>query len=91
MSLQTLKKYIRVDYDDDDEIIEMMMNAVIEEMKELITDFDPDELTKRQELLICVYVKDLYDNRDRMTQASSKSEEKVRYAVQSLMLKERLR
>lgn len=87
MNLEELKAYCRIDYDDDDEVIKLIYGAVLEEMKELIKDFDPDALTSRQKLLICLYVKDAYDHRDRTTP----TDEKVRFAVQSMMLKERLK
>lgn len=87
MELEKLKEYLRVDYDDDDEIIQLMLDVVIDEMEELIPSFQRDSLTNRQKLLICTYVKEMYDNRDRTTA----SQEKVRYAVQSMMLKEMLR
>lgn len=35
MSLKELKQYLRVDYTDDDSMIELMHDAVIDEMKEL--------------------------------------------------------
>lgn len=90
MDLQEVKQYLRVDYDDDDELIKLIVDAVVDEMKELIPKFDENNITSRQKILICLYVKDLYDDRERMTTTTSKNE-KVRYAVQSLMLKERLR
>lgn len=87
MELEKLKEYLRVDYDDDNEIIQLMLDAVIDEMEELIPSFQRDFPTNRQKLLICTYVKEIYDNRDRTTN----SQEKVRFAVQSMMLKEMLR
>lgn len=87
MELKKLKEYLRVDYDDDNEIIQLMLDAVIDEMEELIPSFQRDSPTNRQKLLICTYVKEMYDNRDRTTN----SQEKVRFAVQSMMLKEMLR
>ena len=64
MSLKELKQYLRVDYTDDDSMIELMHDAVIDEMKELIPSFDPEKPTNRQKILICSYVKELYDHRD---------------------------
>ena len=66
MSLKELKQYLRVDYTDDDSMIELMHDAVIDEMKELIPSLDPEKPTNRQKILICSYVKELYDHRDRM-------------------------
>lgn len=87
MELNQVKTYIRVDYDDDDSIIQMMLDAVLDEMEELIPKFDRASPTNRQKLLICAYVKEVYDQRGNMTADA----EKMRYAVQSLMLKEMLR
>lgn len=56
-------------------------------MTDLIKDFNPEALTNRQKLLICMYVKEAYDNRDR----TAPTDDKVRFAVQSMMLKERLK
>ena len=53
MSLKELKQYLRVDYTDDDSMIELMHDAVIDEMKELIPSFDPEKPTNRQNLFIC--------------------------------------
>lgn len=87
ISLKEVKQYMRVDYEDDDSLIELMINAVIDEMQELIPKFDAEKPTNRQKLLIYAYVKELYDKRGNMTN----SKENIRYAVASMMLKERLR
>ena len=93
MDLKTIKQYIRVDYTDDDIIIELMWDAVVDEMKELIQKFDPEHPTNRQKILILAGVKDLYDNRDKTYnngKISSDSTERIRYTIQSMMLKEML-
>lgn len=87
MDIEKLKEYLRVDFDDDDAIIQLMLDAVIDEMEELIPTFDRENLTNRQQLLVCAYVKELYDERGAMTG----NQEKLRYAIQSLLLKEKLR
>lgn len=87
MKLEEIKQYIRVDYDDDDSLILLIYGAVIDEMKELIDDFDEENITNRQKLLILSYVKEIYDNRDR----TASKPDSIRYTVQSLLLKEMLR
>jgi uncharacterized phage protein (predicted DNA packaging) len=77
MELEELKAYCRIDYDDDDEVIKLIYAAVLEEMTDLIKDFNPEALTNRQKLLICMYVKEAYDNRDR----TAPTDNKVRFAV----------
>lgn len=87
MELEKVKEYLRVDFPDDDGTIQMILDAVMDEMQELIPAFDRTAPTSRQKLLICTYVKEMYDDRDR-TEAGQKN---VRFAVQSMMLKEMLR
>lgn len=87
MELEKLKEYLRVDFPDDDGIIQLILDAVMDEMQELIPGFDREAPTSRQKLLICTYAKEMYDNRDR-TEAGQKS---IRFAVQSMMMKEMLR
>lgn len=87
MDIEQIKEYLRVDYEDDDNLIQLLVDAVIDEMQELIPKFNAENPTNRQKVLICAYVKELYDARGNMTA----SQEKLRYAVQSLMLKEMLR
>lgn len=86
MDLEEIKAYCRIDFDDDDEIITMIYDAVLEEMKDLIAKFDPKSPTARQRLMICILVKDLYDKRDLTTP----SKDAVKYAFQSMLLKEML-
>lgn len=88
VSLKEVKQYIRVDYTDDDALIELLIDVVTDEMQELIPKFDPENPTNRQKLLILSYVKELYDRRDRM---SGDTAERMRYVVQSMLLKEMLR
>ena len=84
VSLKELKAYMHVDYEDDDEIIEMMHDAAVETMEELIPEFDPENLTARQRLLICAYVHEMYDKRKTMTT----QKETMRYTIRSLLMKE---
>lgn len=87
MDIEELKEYLRVGFDDDDAVIQLMLDAVLDEMEEVVPKFDRDAPTNRQKLLIFSYVKEVYDGRGNMTA----SQEKMRYAVQSMMLKEMLR
>ena len=82
--LEECKKYDHIDYDDDEDIIELMFDATFEEMSDLIPDFDPYNLTFRQRLLVFSFVKELYDNREKY-QKDAKS---VTNAVSSMLLKE---
>jgi len=82
--IKECKKYNHIDYDDDEDIIELMFDVTVEEMTELIPDFSMETLTHRQHLLILIYVKDLYDNREKY----GKEEKRLQAAVSSMLLKE---
>lgn len=87
IELKEIKQYCRIDYYDDDEIIELLRDTIFEELADLIPDFDKEQMTNRQKLLALVFIKDLYDNRDKY-QKSDK--ETMRQSVRSLLLKEML-
>lgn len=82
--LEECKKYNHIDYEDDEDIIELMIDVVFEEMEELIPGFDSENMSARQRLLVLISVKDLYDNREKY----GKDEKKMQNAVSSMLLKE---
>lgn len=82
--VETCKTYNHIDYDDDVEIIELMLDVALEEMTELIPKFDPFNITSRQKLLVLVSVKELYDNREKY----QKDTKGMATAVSSMLLKE---
>ena len=84
MELEYIKNFIRVDYDDDDEIIKLMYNATLQEMAELIPDFNTEQPTYRQKILILTSIKELYDDRTKRTAKP----EQLRAAISSMLLKE---
>ena len=49
--IATCKTYCHIDYDDDIEILELMFDTTLDEMTELIPNFDRNNLTSRQKLL----------------------------------------
>ena len=73
--IATCKTYCHIDYDDDIEILELMLDTTLDEMTELIPNFDRNNLTSRQEL---------YDNRDKY-RSDTKT---LSAAVSSMLLKE---
>ena len=83
--ITTCKVYCHIDYDDDMEILELMVEAIAsEELMELIPNFDQYSLTSRQKLLAFISVKELYDNRDKY-----RSDTKLlASAASSMLLKE---
>ena len=63
--IQKCKTYCHIDYDDDADIIEIIFDATIEELTDLIPEINVYALTNRQKLLVFTTVKELYDHRDK--------------------------
>lgn len=82
--IDTCKVYCHIDYDDDAEIVELMFDTTMEEMTELIPNFDQYNMTSRQKLLAFTFVKELYDNREKY----QKDTKALSNAVSSMLLKE---
>lgn len=82
--IEDCKTYNHIDYDDDANILEIMLDATFEELSDLILNFDPYNMTSRQRLLTLCFVKELYDNREKY----EKDSKKVTNAVGSMLLKE---
>lgn len=78
------KMYCHIDYDDDEEILELMIDTALEEMESLIPAFDRYALTSRQRMIICATVKELYDNRENY----QKEQKTLANAISSMLLKE---
>ena len=81
--LDQCKAYCHIDYDDDIDILELMLDTTLEEMEELIPKFDAYDMTSRQRLIALVSVKNLYDNREKYGEVKQLSN-----AVSSMLLKE---
>ena len=81
--LEQCKKYSHIDYEDDIDILELMLDTTLEEMEELIPKFDAYDMTSRQRLIALVSVKNLYDNREKYGEVKQLSN-----AVSSMLLKE---
>lgn len=82
--IELCKVYCHIDYDDDLEILVLMIETALEEMTELIPNFDQYTMTSRQKLLLFVTVKELYDNREKY----QKETKTLTNIVSSMLLKE---
>lgn len=81
--LTPVKKYARIDYTDDDDLAQTMVEATVESMAEVIPGFDPEGMTGRQKIILYATVKDLYDNREKYG-----TKQQMQAAAASLMLSE---
>ena len=83
--IATCKVYCHIDYDDDMEILELMFDTTLDEMTELIPNFDPYNLTARQRLLVYSFVKELYDHREKYQNGT----QQLTNAVSTMLLNEK--
>ena len=83
--IATCKVYCHIDYDDDMEILELMFDVTMQEMTELIPNFDPYNLTARQRLLVYSFVKELYDHREKYQNGT----QQLTNAVSTMLLNEK--
>ena len=61
MDLSTIKNFLKVDFDDDDQLINMLIAAAKEYIVNAIGNFDEDKATHN--LLLLNIVANLYENR----------------------------
>lgn len=87
MELNEVKEYLKIDFDDDDCLLEMLMSAARLYIRDAI-GYEPDENDERVKLLLMVLVSDWYEHREYMenTSSSQKISQKVRYTVHSIVL-----
>ena len=83
--IATCKVYCHIDYDDDMEILELMFDVTMQEMTELIPNFDPYNLTARQRLLVYSFAKELYDHREKYQNGT----QQLTNAVSTMLLNEK--
>lgn len=90
LKMNEVKPYIRVDYDDEDSLIALLMANAESYLRDSISGFDlklendvEDRFKNKAKLAMLVLIKNWYDNRDFM---EFRVGEKVRYTVQSIML-----
>ena len=62
VSLDEVKSYLRIDFDDDDTMLETLINTSDEYLKSAIHS-QYDSTSERAKLLSLIVISDLYDNR----------------------------
>ena len=81
IDVELAKKWLRVDADDEDDIVELLVDAA-EEYLEDATGKQFDATHKKARLFCLVLVADWFDNRELIGQKPS---EKVRASIQSIL------
>lgn len=85
VTLEEAKAYLRVDFNDDDNLINSLINTADEYLKAAISE-TYDSKSERAKMLALIVVGDLYDNRE----MSEKVSGNVRRLVQNFALQLRL-
>lgn len=85
MTLEEVKSFIHVDFNDDDIKIEIMKDAAIEYIKDSLGSYN--EKRAKQKLLLGTLVEDMY-NKESFT--VDDKNESVKYIIKSIILQEQL-
>ena len=83
MTLEQVKDYLRVDGDDDDNIIRTMMEAAKEYIVFAVGEYE--EKDKTANMLFCAIVQNMYDNRELM-QSDIQQKKAIEYTFRSIIL-----
>lgn len=81
MDLEAIKKFLKVDFDDDDLYIMLLIDVAKEYIVDSVGQYD--ETIARHKLLLLNIISTLYENRQYVV---DKSNEKVAYALRSIIL-----
>lgn len=83
LTLKEVKDYLRIDYDDDDLLLQSLLVATMDYLRDAINGFDKkstkEKFIKRAKILACVLVQDWYDNREQ------KESKDLSYTARSLL------
>lgn len=86
MTLDEIKLFLKVDFEDDDVYILLLKNVAIEYITDALNTFD--ETRAKQKYLVLTLIKDMYEKRSYIV---DDKDEKIRYIVKSIILQEQLR
>ena len=83
LTLEEAKNYLRIDYDEDDLLLQSLLVATMDYLRDAINGFDKkatkEKFIKRAKILACVLVQDWYDNREQ------KESKDLSYTARSLL------
>lgn len=81
MTLEEVKNFLKVDFDDDDDLITLEIEAAEEYIADAVGQYK--ESSARMKLLLLNIVSTLYENR---VYTVSQANEKVQYSLRSMVL-----
>ncbi|EKS4345792.1 phage gp6-like head-tail connector protein [Clostridium botulinum] len=86
LTLNETKNYLRIDYNDEDVVLQLCIDNAEEYIRDAIDDFDNkiqiERFQRKAKLLAMMLVQDMFDNRELMT----KDSEKYKYIAKSLIM-----
>ncbi|NFM25171.1 phage gp6-like head-tail connector protein [Clostridium sporogenes] len=86
LTLAETKEFLRLDYNDEDNFLQLCIQNVEEYMRDAIEDFDNkiqiERFQRKAKLLAMMIIQDMFDNRELMT----KDNEKYKYIAKSLIM-----
>ena len=82
MDLQTVKEFLKVDFDDDDNYITFLVDVAKEYIEDCLGSYNDSK--KKQQYLLLTLVQDMYSNRS----YTINEDEKTRLTIRSIILQE---
>ena len=82
MDLQTVKEFLKVDFDDDDDYINLLIDVAKEYISDCLGSYN--DTRKKQQYLLLTLIQDMYNNRS----YTVNKDEKIRLTIRSIVLQE---
>ena len=88
LTLEEAKNYIRIDYNEDDTLLQSLMIAAIDYLRDAINDFDKkmenEQFKAKAEMVQLVLIQELYDNRNQAKKDSTDFSYVIRSMISQL-------
>ena len=88
MELEDIKSYLRIDGDEEDGLLRIMIDAGKEFIRSAFGEYDDTESTAQ--VLLAAVVQNMYDNRELM-QSEQQVKKRIEYTFQSMILQLRMK
>ena len=83
MELEDIKSYLRIDGDEEDDLLRTMIDAGKEFIRSAVGEYDDTDSTAQ--ILLAAVVQNMYDNRELM-QSEQQVKKRIEYTFQSMIL-----
>ena len=88
MELEDIKNYLRIDGDEEDGLLRLMIDAGKEFIRSAVGKYDDTDSTAQ--VLLAAVVQNMYDNRELM-QSEQQVKKRIEYTFQSMILQLRMK